>query len=50
MLADPEQTIYLADMSGDGLSDLVRVRNGEVRSAGAVLRTTRHAGIVRHDI
>ena len=30
MLADPEQTIYLADMSGDGLSDLVRVRNGEV--------------------
>jgi RHS repeat-associated protein len=30
MLADPEQTIYLADMSGDGLSDLVRVRNREV--------------------
>ncbi len=30
LLADPEQTIYLADMSGDGLSDLVRVRNGEV--------------------
>ena len=30
MLADPEQTIYLADMSGDGLSDLVRVRTGEV--------------------
>lgn len=30
MLADPEQTIYLADMSGDGLSDLVRVCNGEV--------------------
>ena len=30
VLADPEQTIYLADMSGDGLSDLVRVRNGEV--------------------
>jgi RHS repeat-associated protein len=30
MFADPEQTIYLADMSGDGLSDLVRVRNGEV--------------------
>jgi RHS repeat-associated protein len=25
-----EQSIYLADMSGDGLSDLVRVRNGEV--------------------
>jgi RHS repeat-associated protein len=30
MLADPDQSIYLADMSGDGLSDLVRVRNGEV--------------------
>ena len=24
------QSIYLADMSGDGLSDLVRIRNGEV--------------------
>jgi RHS repeat-associated protein len=30
VFADPEQTIYLADFSGDGLSDLVRVRNGEV--------------------
>jgi RHS repeat-associated protein len=30
MFADPEQTIYLADMTGDGLSDLVRVRNGEI--------------------
>lgn len=30
VLADPEQTIHLADMTGDGLSDLVRVRNGEV--------------------
>ena len=30
LLADPEQTIYLADMTGDGLSDLVRVRNDEV--------------------
>jgi RHS repeat-associated protein len=28
--ADPQQAIYLADMSGDGLSDLVRIRNGEV--------------------
>lgn len=28
--SDPEQSIYLADMSGDGLSDLVRVRNGNV--------------------
>lgn len=30
VFADPEQTIYLADMTGDGLTDLVRVRNGEV--------------------
>ena len=30
VLADPEQTICLADMSGDGLSDLVRVRNSEI--------------------
>lgn len=30
VFADPEQAVYLADMSGDGLSDLVRVRVGEV--------------------
>ena len=30
VLADLDQAIYLADMSGDGLADLVRVRNGEV--------------------
>lgn len=30
VFADPEQTIFLADMSGDGLSDIVRIRNGEV--------------------
>src|SRR5262249_13196631 len=30
VLADGTQTIFLADLSGDGLSDLVRVRNGEV--------------------
>lgn len=30
LLADPEHAVYLADMTGDGLSDLVRVRNGEV--------------------
>lgn len=30
VLADGTETIFLADMSGDGLSDLVRVRNGEV--------------------
>jgi hypothetical protein len=30
VFADPEQTIYLADMSGDGPSDLVRIRNGSI--------------------
>jgi RHS repeat-associated protein len=30
LLADETETIHLADMSGDGLSDLVRVRNGEI--------------------
>ncbi len=30
LLADGTQSIYLADMSGDGLSDLVRIRDGEV--------------------
>jgi RHS repeat-associated protein len=30
VLADDRQTIFVADMSGDGLADLVRVRNGEV--------------------
>ncbi|WP_063043903.1 SpvB/TcaC N-terminal domain-containing protein [Nocardia pseudovaccinii] len=30
VFADPEQSIYLADMSGDGLTDLVRIRNGEI--------------------
>jgi RHS repeat-associated protein len=30
IFADGIQSIYLADMSGDGLSDLVRIRNGEV--------------------
>jgi RHS repeat-associated protein len=30
IFADPTQSIYLADMSGDGLTDLVRIRNGEV--------------------
>ncbi|MFL6820990.1 MAG: SpvB/TcaC N-terminal domain-containing protein, partial [Xanthobacteraceae bacterium] len=30
VFADGEQSIYLADMTGDGLSDLVRIRNGEV--------------------
>jgi RHS repeat-associated protein len=29
VLADGSQTIFTADMSGDGLSDIVRVRNGE---------------------
>lgn len=30
LFSDPEQRIFLADMSGDGLTDLVRIRNGEV--------------------
>lgn len=30
VFADLEQSIYLADMSGDGLTDLVRIRNGSV--------------------
>jgi Insecticide toxin TcdB middle/C-terminal region./Salmonella virulence plasmid 65kDa B protein./Insecticide toxin TcdB middle/N-terminal region. len=30
VFTDPIQTIFLADMSGDGLTDLVRIRNGEV--------------------
>lgn len=30
VFADWQQTIYLADMTGDGLTDVVRIRNGEV--------------------
>jgi hypothetical protein len=30
VFADGTQSIYLADLSGDGLSDLVRIRNGEI--------------------
>ena len=30
VFADVTQSIYLADLSGDGLTDLVRIRNGEV--------------------
>ena len=30
VLADGTQSIFLADLSGDGLTDLVRIRNGEV--------------------
>jgi RHS repeat-associated protein len=30
VLAEPTHTVLLADLSGDGLADLVRVRNGEV--------------------
>ena len=29
VLADGTDTIFIADMSGDGLNDIVRVRNGE---------------------
>lgn len=30
IFADLAQSVFLADMSGDGLTDLVRIRNGEV--------------------
>jgi RHS repeat-associated protein len=30
VFADGTQSIYLSDMSGDGLTDIVRIRNGEV--------------------
>lgn len=30
VFSDSTQSIYLADMSGDGLTDIVRIRNGEV--------------------
>ncbi|WP_375492733.1 SpvB/TcaC N-terminal domain-containing protein [uncultured Nostoc sp.] len=30
VFTDPTQSIYLADMDGDGLTDIVRIRNGEV--------------------
>ncbi|HEV8714046.1 MAG TPA: SpvB/TcaC N-terminal domain-containing protein [Candidatus Binatia bacterium] len=30
VFADSTQSIYLADLSGDGLTDLLRIRNGEV--------------------
>lgn len=30
IFADATQSIYLADFSGDGLTDIVRIRNGEV--------------------
>ena len=30
VFSDPTQSIFLADMSGDGLSDIVRIRYGEV--------------------
>ena len=30
LFADGSQSIYLADMSGDSLTDIVRIRNGEV--------------------
>ena len=30
VFADQEQRIFLADMSGDGMTDIVRIRNGEV--------------------
>lgn len=30
VFADGTQSVYLADLSGDGLTDIVRIRNGEV--------------------
>ena len=30
VFADSQQTIFLADLTGDGLTDIVRIRNGEV--------------------
>lgn len=30
VFADDQQNIFLADMSGDGMTDLIRIRNGEV--------------------
>ena len=30
LFADGTQSVYLADMSGDGLSDVVRIRNGSI--------------------
>ncbi|WP_310555544.1 SpvB/TcaC N-terminal domain-containing protein [Flavobacterium sp.] len=30
VFADAKQTIYLADMSGNGMTDILRIRNGEV--------------------
>jgi len=30
VFSDPEQSIYLSDINGDGLTDIVRIRNGEV--------------------
>ena len=30
LFSDGLETIYLADMTGDGLSDIVRIRNGEI--------------------
>ena len=30
VFADPTQSVFLADMSGDGLTDIVRIRNGDV--------------------
>jgi hypothetical protein len=30
VFADGTDSIYLSDLSGDGLTDLVRIRNGEV--------------------
>lgn len=30
VFADAESTIFVGDMSGDGLADIIRIRNGEI--------------------
>ncbi|MEM9760359.1 MAG: SpvB/TcaC N-terminal domain-containing protein, partial [Pseudomonadota bacterium] len=30
VFSDPKQSVFLADMTGDGLSDIVRIRNGAI--------------------
>ncbi|MEP0367424.1 MAG: SpvB/TcaC N-terminal domain-containing protein [Cyclobacteriaceae bacterium] len=30
VFSDPDQSVYLADMTGDGLTDIVRIKNGSV--------------------
>lgn len=36
VFADSESAVYLADMTGDGLNDIVRIRNGQVAYWGSL--------------